>query len=108
MNRTNWNFNEFLAFLLLYASHADINFSEDERLLIKEKVSVKVFDEMYYEFNQHTDFQALEIIMNYKEVYFATKKEKDNLLSEMQKLFNVDGEFSTLEKELLMFLDKLM
>jgi hypothetical protein len=108
MNSTNWSFDEFLAFLLIYASHADIDFSEDERALIKESVTDEEFDVVFHYFNQLTDFQALELILSYKDVYFSTKDEKDHLFEELQKLFNVDGDFSVLEKELLMFLDKLM
>jgi len=108
MNSTNWSFNEFLGFLLLYAAHADINFSDDEKTLIKGMVSDEIYNSIYKEFNQNTDYQALELILSYKDVYFSTKEEKENLLEEMHKLFKVDGEFSTLEKELLDFLGRLM
>ena len=37
-----WNYNEFLAFLLLYASDADMNFSDSERNLILQKVDTEL------------------------------------------------------------------
>ena len=108
MHSTNWSFNEFLAFFLIYASHADIHFSEEEEELIKETVSEEIFDAIHLEFKQFTDYQALEQILSYKDVYYSTEEEKEHLLSELHNLFHVDGEYSTLEKELLDFLKRLM
>lgn len=103
-----WSFNEFLAFLLIYASHADIDFCEAEKVLIKDTVTTKVFENIYDHFRQLTDFQALELILSYKDLYFSSKEEKDVLFKELHRLFNVDGDFSPLEKELILFLDRLM
>ncbi|MDF1696233.1 MAG: hypothetical protein P1U56_10390 [Saprospiraceae bacterium] len=108
MVNTDWTFNEFLVFLLIYASHADIDFCEHERNLIKEKVPVEVFDSILDHFNSLTDYQALELILSYKDVYYQTEEEKEHLLEELQNLFEVDGEYSSLEKEMMFFLTKIM
>jgi len=108
MNSTNWNFNEFLAFLLIYASHADFDFSEAEKKQIQNTVSNEVFEIIYPKFNALTDYQALELILSYREKFFNTKQEKERLLIEMKKIFHADGEFSVSEKVLYDFLKKLM
>ena len=108
MSNLDWDSKQFLAFLLIYASHADIEFSIEEKSQIKERVSSEVFEEMYAIFNTYTDYQALEEILSYKDVYFSTPSEKEALFTEMKNLFQADGDFSILEKELLVFLDKLM
>ena len=108
MIATNLDFDEFLALLLIYASHADLDFSESEKEMIINRVSQEVFEEVYELFNGLTDYQALNLILSYKEIYFATEKEKNNLVKELTEIFNADGEFSPLEKELLQFLDRLM
>jgi hypothetical protein len=108
MLHPDWNFDEFLAFVLLYAAHADIEFSNEERKFIENKVSEEIFDNIYQEFDQLTDFQALELIMSYKDIYFTSEEDKNHLFSELHKLFHVDGDFSQLEKELMVFLDRLM
>ena len=105
---TNLDFNEFLALLLIYASHADLDFSDAEKEMIIERVSLEVFEEVYEIFNDLTDYQVLNLILSYKEIYFRTDKEKDHLVRELKDIFNADGEFSPLEKELMQFLDKLM
>ena len=33
-----WNFEEFTTFLLLYASHADLDLSEEEEEMLKKKL----------------------------------------------------------------------
>lgn len=108
MENTNWDFNTFQAFVLIYASHADMEFTDDEKAQIKKSISPKKFEELYAQFNNLTDYQVLELILSYKEKYFSTQAEKEHLLNEMKKLFNADGEYSSLEKELLMFLNKLL
>lgn len=108
MKNTEWIFDEFLAFLLIYASHVDFDFSDEEKDEIEKIVGKKIFDDIYEHFKTLTDYQALEVILGYKDIYFSTDKEKEFLFKEMHKLFNVDGDFSTLEKELLLFLKKLM
>ena len=108
MDHTNWDFNEFLAFLLIYASYADLEFTEDEKKQIQETVSPEVFDEIYAHFETLTDYQALELILSYRDVYFSNEEDKSVIFDELKKLFTVDGEFSALEKELLQFSDKLM
>ena len=104
----SWSFDEFLAFLLIYASHADINFSKEEKDLILRKVTPETFEKMYNHFMKLTDYQALESILSYKDLYYATNGEKVHLFDELKDLFHADGEFSSLEKELLMFLERLM
>ena len=103
-----FSFKEFLAFLLIYASHADINFSDEEKQFIREKVSDPVFDKVHGQFNELTDYQALEVILSYKEYYFPNKQDKKHLFEELHNLFHADGDFSYLEKELLTFLDRIM
>ena len=108
LTTTNWSFNQFLAFLLIYASHVDLDFSKAEKEKIKERVGQAVFDEVYTHFKHRTDYQALQLILNYRNLYFSTEDEKQLLFDEMRLIFHADGEFSTLEKDLLVFLEKLM
>jgi len=108
MDNKNWGFESFLAFLLIYASHADLEFSEEEKSQIKKFVTANEFKKLHAHFDELTDFQVLELILSYKEKYFSTLEEKDRLFLEMKKLFDVDGEYSILEKGLIVFLGKLM
>lgn len=108
MDKNNWDFNTFLAFLLIYASHADLEFSESEKEQIKKRVSLEKFEQLHALFDDMTDYQVLELILSYKSRYFSTEEEKNTILTEMRMLFEADGEYSAFEKELAMFLEKLL
>ena len=107
MNNT-WNQNEFLAFALLYAAHVDIDFSEEEQEKIKSLVDEETYNKLYAEFMNMSDYKSLETILSYKGLYFPTADRKSELLHQMKQLFEADGDFSIMEKELLQFLEKLM
>lgn len=108
MTKVDWNYDEFLTFLLIYVSHVDIDFSEEEKAHIKENASEETFDKMLPLFNDMSDYKALETIMNYKGLYYPTHARKEELLSKIKELFYSDGDFSIMEKELYHFLEKLM
>ena len=107
MNNT-WNQKEFLAFTLLYAAHIDIDFSEEEKVKIKSLIDADTYAQLYKKFIQMSDYKALETILSYKGLYFPTPDRKSELLAQIKHLFEVDGDFSTMEKELLQFLERLM
>lgn len=107
-NSIQWNYDEFVTFLLLYASHADFEFSEEERALIKSKVSTDTYDKIEKEFHETSDFQRLQKIIDCKGLFYPTPARKNELMDIMQKLFEADGEYSSLEKTLKLFLEKLL
>ena len=107
MNNT-WNQKEFLAFSLLYAAHVDIEFSEEEKEKIKSIVDEETYNKLYDTFINMSDYSALETILSYKGLYYPTLDRKEELLDQMKILFEADGDFSIMERELLQFLEKLM
>jgi len=102
------NYNEFLAFALLYASHVDMEYSEAEKETIQKLVSAKSYDKVYDAFNEMSDFSALQTILDHKGIYYPTAERKAELLAKIKELFLADGEYSTMEKELFHFLEKLL
>lgn len=104
----NYNYQEFLAFVLLYAAHVDIEYSIEEEEKIKALVSNKSYANIYDDFNNMSDYAALQRIINYKGLYYPTTERKEELLSKIKELFYSDGDFSKMEKELLVFLNKML
>ncbi|MEZ4909691.1 MAG: hypothetical protein R2774_02400 [Saprospiraceae bacterium] len=103
-----FNERELLAFLLIYIAHVDMVFSDEEKALIKERVGEACYNKMYDEYKTMSDYQAYELILSYKEVHFPTEEKKNDLLRNMQDLFESDHEFNIMEKELLHFLGRMM
>ena len=104
----DYNYNEFLAFVLLYAAHVDIEYSDEEKAKVQALVNKNSYQKIYEDFNNMSDYAALQVIINYKGLYYPTAERKEELLSKIKELFYSDGDFSKMEKELLHFLTKLL
>lgn len=105
---TSYSYNEFLAFVLIYASHVDLDYSEEEKDKIKSIVSISSYEKVYNDFINMSDYRSLQTIMDHKGLYFPTADRKEELLDKMKELFYADGDFSSIEKEMLHFLKKLL
>lgn len=103
-----YNYQEFLAFVLLYASHVDIEYSEEEEAKVRSLLSPAAYEKVYNDFSKLSDYAALQLILSYKGVYFPTADRKAELLKRIKQLFFADGEYSPMEQELYHFLDKLL
>jgi len=102
------NYNEFLAFVLLYASHVDMEYSDAEKEAIQQLVSEQSYEKVYDIFNEMSDFAALQTIIDHKGIYYPTADQRAELLAKIEELFYADGDYSIMEKELMQFLDKLL
>ena len=103
-----WNFQEFSAFLMLYAASADLKVTTDEKDAIIEKVNEETFDEIWKEYHSMSDINKINTILSYKGLYFPTADRTNELLDLMKKEFMADGEFSLLEQNLMRILKKLL
>ena len=104
----NYNYEEFACFLLIYGSYADLEFTEDEKALIKGRFGQEVFMKIHEDYKNLGDYQVLQTIMDYKGMYYPTLERKKELLDMILKVFKADGDYSILEKNLLHFLEKLL
>lgn len=107
-DKAKWNQSEFITFLLLHASHADLEFTDDEREAIMKNVTEQTFEEIYATYEEMGDYEILQTIIDYKGLYYPTVERKNELLNLVQEQFKADGVYSTLEKNLIIFLEKLI
>lgn len=108
MTNTGWNREEFVCFLLIYTSHVDMEFSDEEKESLKNQFSPAIFEKQFALFNDMNDYQALDAILKYKEQYFSTPELKQQLLDSIRSQFFTDGEFSDFEKEIYHFLERML
>jgi len=99
---------EFIAFVLIYASHVDYDFSESEVSFIRERTSKVVFDKMFKLFELNGDYRSMMIILSHKEEYFCSGEKQRLLYKVITDLFKADGEFSKIEKNFLPFFKKMI
>ena len=103
-----WTYDHFLGFLLLYASHADLDYSENERNHILTQVNKMILSEVEMRFEQMTDYAQLDLILKLKEKFIHNTADKEKVLKILHDHFFSDGEFSRLENALYTFLNKLL
>lgn len=108
MTNTGWNHDEFVCFLLIYTSHVDMEFSDEEKESLKKQFSPEIFSRQYALFESMNDYQALDTILQYKSQYFESEEQKQQLLDTIRSQFFADGEFSDFEKEIYNFLERML
>lgn len=105
---TTWNYEEFLAFLLLYAAQADLEMSEEEQELIVEKTGKAAFEQAKKELLRLNDYDALQTILSFKDRFFATETQKNDLINDIKSICKSDGKLSGIEQEITLMLAKIM
>ena len=103
-----WNYNEFLCFILIYASHADMEFTDEERSMIKSQINEDKSAPLFAEFQELTDYERIQTIQAYKGLYYPTHEKRDEILVRMRALFESDGKFDVMERNLFRMLKKIM
>jgi len=108
MSELEWNYSEFLTFVLIHAGYADLELTDSEKDLIQNRFGKETFDKILAEYDTLGDYERLQSIMKYKGVYFPTAERKMEILAEMKKLFDADGFYSKLEVNLMNFLEHML
>ena len=103
-----WNFQEFSAFLMLYAASADLKVTSDEKEAILKKVNEDTYEEIWKEYHSMSDINKINLILSYKGLYYPTAERTNELLDLIKTEFMADGEYSLLEKNLMRILKKLL
>lgn len=104
----HWSKDEFVAFLLFFAAKANMEYVDEEREMILKIISVDQLRQIEKEFYGLSDFQSIEIIHSYKTKYYSTPAEKKEVLDRIKNLFTADGEYDTMEKNMLLMLKKIL
>lgn len=104
----DWTFEEFVAFLLIYVSYADLEFSDSEKQAIIGRCGEDTFDRVHRHFHSLGEYQRLDFILRFKPLYFPDEEQKTALLRMITHQFQQDGEVSKLEINLYEFLRRLL
>lgn len=106
--KTDWNKKEFKAYLMMYAANANFFESEDEQDLIHEIVSDKTYKAIHREFDGDNDYQSIQKILHNIEKFGYKKDDLNDLINDIQGVFNADGKVDTLEANMLRALKHLL
>ena len=91
-----WTSNEFLAYLLLFAAHADNVFKAEEKKHIQSIIEPEIYTKIFDEFSNDNGYVQVQKIMNYQKEndFFSI----DSIVEQMKNLFYSDGQFHGMEQ----------
>ncbi len=105
---SEWSYDHFVAYLMLYASYADYDYSQKEKENILSLVDKDILSEVEVEYERLGDYAQLDLIMQLKKQFVKTKEDKSKILQLLNTQFSADGDYSRLETGLYTFLEKLL
>lgn len=105
---SSWSDKDFLAFLMIYASRADTQTTEEEVLWIREKCQVSGFENLMALFNGQSDYQNIQTIQTQRERFYPGEEGKTRITEFLHEFFHSDGKFSLLEQNVMRVLSRLL
>ncbi len=105
----DWTREEFKAYILLYAAMANYVETPEEKEFILSKVGKDAYKRMHKQIDVDNDFTAIQKIKKaYDACGYSGDEDLENLLGELKALLHSDGEFDEMERNLLLWLDKIL
>lgn len=108
MQDYNWSYDEFLCFLMIYASNVDLDYSDVEKLEVSKNFSPETVTKITSAYESMNDYQCLNTIIEYRQIHFPNVQDKEELLKLIHKMFLADGVYDDFEKEIYHFLEKII
>ena len=96
----NWEYDDFLHFLLIHAALSDFEISDDEKDLIIKTATEDKYHELLEFYHKNSDFENMIIIHEFKERFLNSPEKIEEVFQKVDDLFYADGEFSINEKNL--------
>ena len=95
--KNQWNYNDFLAYILLYAATIDMDVTVEEKEFLFSKIDKKKYEDVLYVFKKENDGERLKTIISFKDKFYKDDEAKDKLLRDIKEMFLTDQKFSPLE-----------
>ena len=102
-----WSYNEFKAYLLIFAAESNQVITKEEKDFIESQFDALLIKTIQKEINRDNDFQRIQKIMAYIEQNNISKTDLNELLKEIDAVYKSDGKFDSIERGVYQFLEKL-
>ena len=101
----NFSIEEYLLFLLLYASHVDYKFSSDEKQHLKHKYAVK-YPHVEVKFNALNEAERI-LVLTDGLVKFRDEPKLEDVKELLMEQFYLDGKYCKYERSFLKYFSQL-
>jgi hypothetical protein len=96
-DNTAWNYNEFLAFLMVYGAGMNYELSNDELNFIKIRTGIDDIEKIKKQVDGMKDVEAIDLIDAYKQKYLPSTDAKIKVRKDLDELLKAPGMHSQLE-----------
>lgn len=104
----NWSLEEFKAYMLLFAAHANFVETATERNYIISKIDSKIVDSICDEIINDSTSKRLEKIQEYIRYQKFSEENKASLIRDLKNVLFADGIVDVFEKNVFSELQKLL
>ena len=102
-----WSYNEFKAYLLIYATEANQIITEEEKDFIEAQFDTLIINAIQKEIKEDDDYQRIQKIMAYIDQNNLSKADLEELLKEINTVYQSDGKYDMAKQGVFQFLEKL-
>ncbi len=108
LDNTQWTYNEFLAFLLIYGAEMNVPLTQEELNFIKQRTGIADIQKIKSRVDSVGDMEAIEIIDDYRKRYLDTPEKEEKVRKDLEDLLNTGGVHSQLEKAGIHILERFI
>ena len=105
---SNWTYNEFLAFMLVYSAELNFELSEAELNFIKDHTQISDIIKIKGKVDSVSDIEAIDIIGDYKKKYLDTPEKCAKARQHLEDLLQTPGGHSPIEKAAVHILERIL
>lgn len=103
-----WNFEDFISFLLYHAAMADFKFADEEKKLLLKHVSEEKLNQIKIFHKNNSDYENIQVFMYCKDKFCTDSDAIQKVESAVKSMFDSDGEYNLLEKNMSRAIELLM
>jgi hypothetical protein len=103
----HWTYDQFIAFVMLYAASADLQLTDEEMSSVHERAG-DGFDEVMSVFQNSNDTKCLDIMLSLKEKYMTSESSHETVAREIHQIFLSDHDYAMIERGVGGVLKKLL
>lgn len=108
IKRSDWSFEDYFAFFLVYAAEADLVVRPDERNLIVQKVGEERFKQFLSYYIELKDVDRINLVYEFKDRYCKTEEDSEKALASFKEVLTEDKEMSAQEQEIYLTVRKIL
>lgn len=108
LSTDTWSYDEFHAFVMLYAANTDGHITAEEEELIIPTLTAEQYTNVKSVFMACDDADALDIIFSLKDKYCKTQADKEKILADMKEIYAVSTSYVQMEHEIFRLFERML